>query len=402
MDRASFASSPVGHLVPIRGIDGRYNRPYEHVAFVPEPLGAEPDLTSETWRQVTRAGRAIARLDQASRQLPNPELLRRPTLRREAQSTSALEGTFAPIEDVLAADSLPAEPRSLALTEVMNYVTAADYAFGWVRTYGSLSVSALEETHRILVSGTPSETRDAGRLRTCQVAIGSPSGAVEDSRFVPMPPGMLLDAAVRDLVDWINRRDMREPLIAAAVTHYQFETLHPFNDGNGRVGRLLIVLQLMLDAQLSEPLLTVSPWFEQRRSEYQDHPARVSMTGEWDLWVRFFCSGLEASAIDTAQRVNLLLDAQADYVARLQGARARGGLARDIVDTLIGSPIVTVPMLARRFSKSNQGVELAVQKLVSLGILSGPHGNYNRTFIAMDVYRAITAPMGDVRQSEPN
>lgn len=395
MQVSRFVSSPIGSLRSISGTDGRNGRPYSHSAYVPHPLGAEPNLQGGTWRAVTRASRALAHLDQASRQVPNPHLLRRPTLSREAQSTSALEGTFAPIDDVLAADSTGDEDHGAALTEVMNYVYAADEAFDFVAEHRTISTGSLEEAHRRLVEGTDSETRDAGRVRRCQVAIGSPDGTVESARFVPMPPGSELDAAVRDLVEWINVGGDRDPLIAAAMTHYQFEALHPFNDGNGRLGRLLIVLQLMVDGLLKEPLLSVSPWFEARRAEYQDELARVSETGEWDSWIRFFSSGVEASAIDTANRVNLMLDAQRGYVQRLKDSNNRSGLARDIVEALIESPFVRVPALARRFGKTPQGVEVAVRKLVSLEILAGPIGAspYRRIYVAPEIHQAITARM---------
>jgi Fic family protein len=388
-----FVSSPIGSLRSIAGTDGRNGRPYSHSAYVPHPLGVEPILQGGTWRAVTRASRALALLDQASRQIPNPRLLRRPTLSREAQSTSALEGTFAAIDEVLAADSTSDENRGAALMEVLNYVYAADAAFDFVAEHRAITTGLLEEAHLQLVERTDSETRDAGRVRTCQVAIGSPNGTIESSRFVPMPRGPELDTATRDLVDWINAGGDRDPLIAAAMTHYQFETLHPFNDGNGRLGRLLIVLQLMVDDLLQEPLLSVSPWFEARRAEYQDELAKVSETGEWDSWIRFFTAGVEASAIDTANRVNLMLDARRDYVQRLQDNNNRSGLARDIVEALIQLPIVRVPALAKRFGKSSQGVEIAIRKLVSLKILDGPIGSYGRFYVAREIHQAITSPM---------
>jgi Fic family protein len=319
-------------------------------------------------------------------------VLRRPTLSREAQSTSALEGTFAPIDQVLAADSSNEEDHDAALNEVLNYVSAADAAFDYVSEHRSITTGLIQWAHQRLVDGTDSETEDAGRIRRCQVAIGGPDGTIESSRFVPMPPGAELEAALRDLVEWTNDGGDRDPLIAAAMTHYQFETLHPFNDGNGRLGRLLIVLQLMVDGLLQEPLLSVSPWFEARREEYQDELARVSETGQWDSWIRFFSSGVEASAVDTANRVNRMLDAQRDYVQRLQNSNYRGGVARDIVEALVESPIVRVPALARRFNKTPQGIDVAIKRLTSLEILVGPIGNYGRYFVAPEIYRAITSP----------
>lgn len=397
MDNDRFADSPVGHLVQIRGTDGRQQRAYEHVAFVATPLGAEPVLKPETWHSIGAAHRALARLDAAARLIPNPGLLRRPTLSREAQSTSALEGTFAPIEEVLAADLASDGDRSEDLSEVLNYLTAAEAAFAHVHAKRPLTAGFLESVHGLLVAGTKSETVDAGRVRTCQVAIGSANGAIEESRFVPMPPGADLEAALRDLTRWIGDGwvEPRDALVATAQAHYQFESIHPFNDGNGRIGRLLVVLQFMLDGLLSEPLISVSPWFEARRVEYQDRLADVSARGDWDGWIQFFAQGIEASADDTAQRTSRLLAVQAKYVQHLQSKRLTG-VIRDIADVLVGSPVVTVPDLAARVEKTQQAVNTALLRLVQEGLLDGPYGTYNRRFVARDVLNAVSAPMGRV------
>lgn len=386
----------MGSLVAIQGTDGRYQRSYEHVAFVANPLGAEPDLQGATWRQVTQASRSLARLDQASRLVPAISMLRQPALRREAQSTSALEGTFAPLEEVLAADEDGGDVQSAEMLEVLNYLRAADNAFAALAQDRNLSVRLLEEGHHHLVKGTDSETEDMGRVRRCQVAIGSRSGRVEDARFVPMPPGPDLESSLRSLMDWMNSKEVpRDPIVAAAMAHYQFETLHPFNDGNGRIGRLLIVLQLTIDGLLDTPLLTVSPWFEQHRDEYQDGLARVSATGDWDAWVQFFATGIEASAEDAVQRVDRLMAVRERYVDILR-AESLQGVIRDIVDMLLETPIVTVPALARRTGKSQVAINSALKNLVAHDILSGPIGVYNRRFFAVDVLAAIVAPLGMV------
>lgn len=400
MDVARFSLSPIGHLVPIRGTDGRTGRPYDHVAYVADPLGEEPDISREAWHAVNGANRALARLDQASRQVPRADLLQGPTLLREAQSTSALEGTFAPLDQVFAADRNDNEALTKEVAEVLNYADAARTAFPTVARQKRLTVGLLESVHQILVRGTAAETRDAGRVRETPVAIGSANGTIEDARFVPMPPGVPLNAAVQDLVDWINATDRpREPLLSAAIAHYQFETLHPFNDGNGRIGRLLIVLQFMITGLIAEPLLSVSPWLEARRTPYQDHLAEVSATGDWNGWVQFFATGVRESAVDTLQRVNRLLALQQRYVALLQASNIKG-LARDIADALIGDPIVTVPRLVRTFGKTAPSTSQAVMRLVDLGILDGPFGTYNRIFVARDVMEAISAPMGGVPDAD--
>lgn len=396
MEVARFEASPIGALVPISGMDGRFNRSFEHVAFVASPLGEEPSFASSTWHAVTAASRALARLDQASRLVPNPRTFLRPTLRREAQSTSALEGTFAPLEQVLASDATDEASKSKELREVLNYVEAATLAYDVVEEGRPLTVGLIETVHAILVRGTDADTDQAGRVRTTQVAIGSPTGAIEDARFVPMPAGTQLNVAVQDLVRWISEAPGdRDPIVAAAMAHYQFETLHPFNDGNGRIGRLMVVLQFMLDGLIGEPLLSVSPWFEARRTEYQERLAHVSATGDWDEWVRFFAQGVASSAEDVALRVDRMLAVQARYVQILQDENAKG-VIRDIVDALVADPIITVSMMCERFGKTPPAVSQALQKLVEYDILVGPFGTYGRQYLAEDMFAAVTSPVGKV------
>lgn len=396
MDLEAFGRSPVGSLTAIRGMDNRFGVAYDHMAFVPDTLPSRlPELSGDTWLTVVAATKALGRLDQASQQVPNPELLRQPTLRREAQSTSALEGTFAPLSEVLIARAGDDPAPSKELLEVMNYVDAANLAFDDIARYGRLTVSLLQDAHATLVAGTAADTSDAGKFRTTQVAIGSQSGSVEDARFVPMPPGIHLEASVRDLIDWIVARPPSEGIVAAAMAHYQFETLHPFNDGNGRLGRLLIVLQLCLMGDLREPLLSVSPWFESRRDEYQEQLANVSKTGNWDPWVKFFASGVEESALDVAQRVDRILDVQKAYQG-IALAEKVSGLARDIIDFLPGAPVITAPDVMRTTGKTPQAAGLALKRLVTLGILDGPYGRYTKRYIANDIWLALVAPVGRV------
>lgn len=390
MDVARFEASPLGHVVRLAGVDGRTRRPYEHWAYVADPLAAEPPLGGATWRAVARAGHALGRLEQAGRQMPEPALLRRPTLRREAQSTSALEGTFAPLEDVLEAES-GTGGTSAELAEVLNYVDAAEQAFAWVGEGRPVTVGLVCQLHRALVRGTAADTDDAGRVRRVPVAIGGRDAGLEASRFVPMPPGAALEASVHDLVRWMELPGGdRDPVVAAAMGHYQFETLHPFNDGNGRLGRLLVVLHLMRAHVLHEPLLSVSPWFEARRRDYQEHLAEVSATGDWDAWVHFFATGLEASALDTARRVHDLLDVEQDYLRRVSDA-GLSGLAETIARGLVAAPFVRVARLSEATGRTYQATNTAVARLVELGVLrESPGQGRGRRFVADAVVEVLT------------
>lgn len=193
--------------------------------------------------------------------LPNPDMPRRPTMRREAQSTSALEGTFEPLETVLAQDYEVGEDKSglsESMREVLNYLDAAECGIGQIQSGYPISLPLVRELQKLLVKGTKSDNPQAGDIRSTQVFIGSPTRRIEDARFAPMPPGRDLDIAVQLLVDWWRSR--KEPGLAVldmAMFHYQFETMHPFTDGNGRIGRLLVLLQMMSRGLLSQPLLSV-------------------------------------------------------------------------------------------------------------------------------------------------
>ncbi len=373
--------------MPISGTDPRWGE-WSHVGFVPNPLPkVTPELSVPTFNAVAKARAAVAALDASARQLPNPALLRQPTLRQEAQSTSALEGIFAPLEDVLGVDT-DEEPADAAMREVFNYVIAADHAFQWVGDGRPLSVGMLESLQGILVGGTAADTDQAGRIRTSQVVIGSHRGArVRDARFIPSPPGIDFEGRVRDCIEWVMRpNDAIDPLVMAGMAHYQFETLHPFNDGNGRIGRLLIVLQLHRSGVLSEPTLTVSPWFEARRAEYYDRLLAVSATGDWDGWIRFFAEGVAASADATATQLTDLIRVQNDLKAQVRAAGLRAENAMRLVDYALAQPIFTVRNVERHLSVTYTRANKLVGQLVEVGTLR-QHGDsaYGRRFTAPDV-----------------
>lgn len=394
MDIQRVAHSPVGRLVPLRGVDGRSGQTDSHHAHSPDALSDPPTLQTVTWAAIGRASRALGRLSQAARQVPSPALLRRPTLTREAQSTSALEGTYAPIADVLAGEAEDeGVPLSGPIREILNYITSAQMGFNLIAERGAISLPMLEELQKALIAGTPSESADTGRIRETPVIIGSPGMAIEEARFIPPPPGLDLRAAVTDLVDWMNEvRDERDPVVAAALAHYQFEALHPFHDGNGRIGRLLVVMHLMVNGTLGEPLLSISPWFEARRDEYTHRLAEVSASGDWDGWVSFFARGLAASSEDTAHRVDRLLDLQTSFRDQVRADGARG-VIEDVVDNLIGRPYLRVSREARRTGKTTQAIYNVVERLVRLGILvEVSHRSYDRMWVAPRVVQVIQAP----------
>jgi Fic family protein len=389
VDLDALRNSPIGELVPISGPDGRTGEHYEYFAYLATPLPRSIELSSATWTVVAQAEATLARLDQAARQVPEPALLRRPALRREAQSTSALEGTFAPFEAVLESEIEDRAQLSMELREILNYVVAAEEAFSWIQER-PLTSGMVEGLQRILVQGTPGQYSDAGRIRDRHVFIGPKDAPIEEARFVPAPFGDQLRAGFEDWVAWVNDPPADMPsVLQAALAHYQFETLHPFSDGNGRIGRLLIVLQLMRHHVLSHPILVVSPWFEARRVEYQDALLMLSQTGTWDDWVRFFAAGVGAAAAATHERVEALISWQEEALTRVRQARV-SGVAERVAGELIGAPILTAGQVAKRHNVSHQGGMYALRRLADLGIVVEQMRNGRVSFTARRVVQLLS------------
>jgi Fic family protein len=399
VDLAAFSSVSPGDLVKISGTDLRHGA-WEHMAFVPLPLPkTTPDLTSHAYRLVADARAALAALDSTARRLPNPRIFRRPALQAEAQSTSALEGTYAPLSEVLTADE--ERPPNLDLREVLNYVRMGDAAFGWIESGQPVGVGMLEEMQALLVQGTRAESIASGVLRSHQVVAGRRGDAdpgalpVHAARLVPSPPGVDLRVNLQGLLDWMVDDEVAaeiDPVVAAAMAHYQFETLHPFHDGNGRIGRFLIVVHLLLRGVLSEPTLTVSPWFEARRTEYYDRLLAVSTGGEWDAYVKFFAAGLAASAENTHRRMTALVEVQASLKERIRGSALRADTAHTLVDFAITRASFTVRAVERSLGISYGRANTLVNQLVQLGVLAPVEDratSINRRFHAPDVFDVL-------------
>ena len=389
MDVSLFVDGKTGDLVEISGSDPRLGE-WRHVAFRPWPLPPEcPQLSGSTYRAVADARAALAALDSTSRRLPNPTLLRLPTLRREAQATASLEGTYAPLADVYAADQ--DAQQSPEMREILNYLTMASCAFDTVADGRPLSVPLLEDLQRLLVAGTNLEGRSSGKVRDTQVVIGLRAGAlpsehaIHSARFIPPPPGSDLVSDLRTLVSWVgaDHRGQIDPVVVAAMSHYQFETLHPFHDGNGRIGRLLVILQLLATGVLREPTLTISPWFEARRGDYYDRLFDVSAAGDWDAWVGFFAEGLRASAESTLAQMLDLVEVQVGLKDRIRGSSLRAETALALVDVAVAYPVFSVRRAATELGVSIGRANTLVNQLVDLCVLEvDGQDTYNRRFRA--------------------
>lgn len=362
-----FEKSPVGRLVPISGHDAYLGRDYKHFAFVPAPLPRTINLSMATHKLADQASMSVGRLDFAVKRLPDPGLLVRPALRREARSTSALEGTYATLEEVLEADYVEEANRSAEVREVLNYVRAAEQALRLVHSK-PICLNVIAPLQATLVDKTRGDSWDKGRLRESNVYIGERSKGIEASRFVPPPFGDHLIAGVSEWEKWIHAEDDFPLLIKIAMAHYQFETLHPFSDGNGRLGRLIVTLQLVTEGALAYPLLNLSSWFEPRKDAYQDLLLSISKTGDFDPWIRFFCEAVHHQAEDGVGRIEALLAFQSELRSRLVAKQARG-VVNAVADSLLGYPIITIPEAAELTGVTYPPAKKAIHTLIELDAL---------------------------------
>ena len=220
--------------------------------------------------------------------------------------------------------------------------------------------------------------------------IGERKLGIERSRFVP-PPHDYLATGISDWEKWVNADD-HPLLVKAAVGHYQFETLHPFSDGNGRLGRLIVTLQLVQAEALKYPVLNLSPWFEPRKDQYKDLLLAVSRTGEYDDWLKFFFIAVAAQADDAVHRIDDLMEARSDFLSLLRADGAKG-VVLEIVDDLIGYPVITPTQAARLHGVTYPPAAKAIERLERLGVLNEITGrSYGRVFVCDRVMRIVDRP----------
>lgn len=389
-----LSSSPIGHTTPISGFDPRFGEEYETQAFVPADLPSCVDLPGSVWLAVSSAMAELGRLDAAASLVPNPTLVTRIATRREAIGTSALEGTYADLTDLFAAEVLPRSEQEAApnVREVMNYTRAADGAYAWIQDR-PITTGLISSMQAEIVRGTDSDGPEAGTVRKTQVFIGAKNKRVAEARFVPPPPGPQLANLYERWLEWITDPEpvgQMQLLVRVALAHYQFETIHPYTDGNGRLGRLVAVLQLLREGALRAPVLSLSPWLNDHADEYRDHLLIVSRTGDWAPWVEFLAQAVAMEARAGHDRIMRLLALRRELGDTVRSALPRARLAVEITDDLIAFPIVTVAAAHARYGRTNQANRNAVASLVDLGILE-PYGTatYDRLYWNRRVFQVI-------------
>ncbi|MEA2166535.1 MAG: hypothetical protein QOK37_4662 [Thermoanaerobaculia bacterium] len=360
-------------------------------AFVPNPLPPTLQLSWELLDRVTRAERAIANLRGVGITLPNPYLLVSAFVRREAVLSSRIEGTQASVGELIAfeAAGTPDSGRS-DVQEVANYVAALDYGLHRLDDL-PLSLRFIREVHERLMRGVRGGSSNPGEFRTGQNWIGGPGTHITDATYVP-PPVPEMHVALDALEKFFHQPSHLPPLIRMAMIHYHFEAVHPFLDGNGRVGRLLITFLFHTEQLLDQPLLYLSAYFEQHRSEYYGLLLEVSRNAAWNEWIDFFLDAVTKQANDAVRRSSQLLALRQDYRSRTTSAR-RSSLLPAIIDRLFESPAITIATVARKFSVTYRAAKNNVDKLVSAGVLAAPElAGRNKVYFARDIIALLEAP----------
>ena len=361
MDRNGFTSACTGQLIPTIG--GRK-------AFIPNPLPPLNLDLNAVLPILGRATQAVGELKGIGRTIPNPMLLVRPLQRREAVSSSGMEGTFTTLSDLFMFEAGASAPdRQADNREVLNYVRALE---GAIADLDELPISArlIRRAHQKLLQGVSRERGariEAGEFKQDQNWIGG-DGSIETARFIPAPPQATPDA-IDTLTSFINRpdRDQGALLIDIALAHYQFEAIHPFGDGNGRVGRMLTALMLAESGALPQPLLYMSPWLERNKAHYIDLMFEVSQSGNWVPWIHFFLRGVEESAKETIEVVQRIQDLQKEYRERFQTAR-RSALMLRILDLAFERPVMSVSAIAQALDVTYAGAAHNVKALLAAGV----------------------------------
>lgn len=356
-------------------------QPVHDVAFVPHALPRDYQVPSHLWPLLLRAKEELARLDGGGRHLENPNLLLTPLKRREALKSSSIEGTVASAEQLLLYEAAGAREERLGsdVEEVGNYSAALDLGLEMLSEI-PFSLRLMRNIHRRLMRGVRGQRKTPGEFRRGLVHIGV------DRRFIP-PPAEHLEDCLRQFETDMNAEVPFDPLIWCYMLHYQVETIHPFNDGNGRVGRLLLGLMITDRCRLSRPWLYMSAWFEQHKDRYIDLLFGVSAEGDWDAWLEFCLQGTLEQALDTSRRLNALIDLRKDYRQRVSSSSGSARL-HTILDLLFDTfPMVWISSLATSLGVTYPTSKADLDRLHDLGIVQELPDSRPKAFFAPEIIR---------------
>lgn len=362
-----------------------------YVAFLPNRLPPEPpvELDDELLALLSEADQALGRLDGAVDNLPNPQLFVFMYVRQEAVLSSQIEGTQASLMDILEFEAQALEPgRPKDVEEVVNYVAAMNHGLARLADL-PVSLRLVREIHEKLLSGVRGGERSPGEFRRTQNWIGAAGAGLSTAVFVPPPPHEM-DEALGDLEKFIHDPKPMPALLKVGLVHAQFETIHPFLDGNGRAGRLLITFLLCERGILKRPLLYLSAYFKQHRAEYYDRLQAVRQDGDWEGWLKFFLRGIgevSRDATETARRIVALREHHRQIIQEQLGKGA--GRALGLLERLYVQPVMRVQTVAEETKLSFTRANALVKQLVGLGLLHETTGGRRNRVFTYEPYLVI-------------
>lgn len=352
---------------------GRYlSQPTGYRAFIPAPLPPQPPLVLDAGltELLSRADRALGRLDGSVLTLPNPDLFVFMYVRKEAVLSSQIEGTQSSLQDLLAAEARLFDPNlPKDVDEVLNYVHAMNHGLSRL-TDLPVSVRLIREIHRKLMEGVRGGRLQPGELRASQNWIGPAGCTLATATYVP-PPHHAVPAALADLETFLHAKDRLPPLVKIALAHVQFETIHPFLDGNGRVGRLLITFLLTEREVLHKPVLYLSHYFKRHRQAYYEHLQTVRDDGAWEAWLAFFLTGVIEVATEAAETARSILHLREQHRRAITDGLGRtAGNGHKVLESLFDRPIVSVKDIKAMTGTTYAAANTLVSRLVDRGVLS--------------------------------
>lgn len=350
-------------------------------AFMPELLPPALDYPQHLVVEIHQAAAALGSVAAISQFVPNPRLLIVPFLSLEAVLSSRIEGTVTTPSAVLEARVIPEAEVEVPAAEVRNYLDAMDYGIGQLPTL-PLSLRLVKDLHAILMKNVRGYNRAPGEFRQGQVYIGSDSLA--SARYIP-PPANVVPELMSNWEHFLHS-DVLPPLVQCAVTHAQFEMIHPFWDGNGRIGRLFISLALIAKGHLPQPLLFLSAYLEKHREQYYQHLSDISTTGDWSGWISFFMRAVTAQAGAAVDAAKALLDLRDDV---RHGLNTRSIHALSLVDLLFESPVVTVGLVQDKLNLHYPTARRAIAALEKVGFLNRKDHKRPARFIASAIFDAL-------------
>lgn len=357
--------------------------------FVPDSLTPKLDLTAALGT-LTECASALGELQGTAKRTENPYILIEPLQRREALTTSAMEGTFTTMEELLLEEESATSKPDANARETANFILALRESIRGISDY-SVSLRVIKGAHARLLSGLPDErgaNKRPGEFKNMQNWIGG-GRDISNARYVPPSPADT-QTAMSELEIYINRPlpDFSQRIIDLALVHYQFEAIHPFADGNGRIGRMLVTLISINSKLLDLPILFLSPYLEKHKDEYIDLMYGVSARSEWIPWLNFFFNCITQTCKDTISKIERLLNLQREYRQRVAKA-GRSAKLVETVDMLFRTPFVSIPRLAEHFHITYRAAQLIVVKLVVVGILVERTTSFPKYFVAQEIIAAV-------------